>query len=79
MSWNFKGGEKVAGRAAVQQALYHHFGMSIHEIAALCGVSYEAVHHGLFDADLLPWNARKHQTEAIQKAGDLRNGIHRQG
>ena len=76
---NAAGSERIAGRAAIAQALYHHFGLNIHAIAKLMGVTYEAVHHNLFDADLLPWHARKHQAEAIQKAGDLRNGIHRQG
>ena len=68
VNWNFRGGEKVAGRAAVAQALYHHFGLSIHEIAAQMGISYEAVHHNLFDADLTPWETRKFKADAIHAA-----------
>ena len=32
------------------------------------GISYEAVHHNLFDADLTPWETRKFKAEAIHAA-----------
>lgn len=73
---NAAGHERIAGRAAIQQALFFHYGLTMREIATLLGLKYTTVYWNVWrlvgkETALLPWNARKHKAEAIRAANEL--------
>lgn len=64
------GHEIVAGRVAIEQALFFHFRLTIREISSILNVKYSTVYWNVWrtKAAVIPWSMRKHKAEAIQAA-----------
>ena len=77
MPYNINAWERIAGRVAIQQALFWHFRMGIPEIAALLDSNYFAVYRAVSpsSSQVRGWHRRTHKAEAIAAARKLLAGV----